>query len=91
MANETTLVSFYLEALVAAVADEYKSRIPSVVEFSFYYKMATQGMIYRCIMFNLMMRNAPREICREQLRTLVDRTVDAAIDHSLFNLLAVGR
>jgi hypothetical protein len=28
MANETTLVSFYLEALVAAVADEYKARIP---------------------------------------------------------------
>jgi hypothetical protein len=91
LANESALIMFYLKSLTEASSEESRRFIPSVVEFSIYFKMATQGMVYRCLLFNLMLRNAPAEVRFSQLQAIVNRTCDAIVDHGLYHLLAVGR
>lgn len=56
------------------------SSIPSEGEFSFYYRMATQGVIY----FSLENYDRLEE-------EMICRIFQAILDHDLHRLLAVGR
>lgn len=90
-ANEKAMIGFYLEALKEAVPEERKEQIPSPEEFMHYYKMATQGMIYRCLLLNMMLSGLPEESRRHHLDSLMGRVFDAVTDHGLFTVLAIGR
>lgn len=96
-ANEEKIIEFYISQLREGVALKMGSdsdvllMLPSLVEFTIYYKMATQGIVYRCLAFNLFMSHLPLQYRHSQLNTVVERTCSAILDTSLYSLLAVGR
>lgn len=86
-ANEYSLISIYLQSLQEHLMKQdpppspmLLSSIPSEGEFSFYYRMATQGLVYYSL---------------ENYETLDEnslrRIFQAIVDHDLHRLLAVGR
>jgi hypothetical protein len=86
-ANEYAFVSFYLQSLRESLQTRQPAppshlidSIPSEGEFGFYYRMATQGLVYDCLKSydNLEERE-------------VRRILQAVVDHDLYQLLAVGR
>lgn len=91
-AYEDVVLSLYLDTLTAAAEEgEPRDRLPSPEEFRHYYKMAIQGMVYRCLLYNLALANAPAEEWTRQLDTLMRRTCAAILDHNLHSVLAVGK
>jgi hypothetical protein len=95
-ANEDALIQFYVNLLRDIVKERNgvasAEMVPSVEEFKMYYAMATQGIIYRCLFENYMMsQNTTKEIRRQKLAILVEKAIDAIIDHDLYRILAVGR
>ena len=91
-AHEKALLKLYRDTFESALpAEKQYDFFPSEEEMMVYYKMATQGMVYRCLNFNLILSGLSREACREQLHSLVTRTTLAIIDHELHKTLHVGR
>lgn len=90
-ANEDAIAAFYLQSLREALPEDKQQSVPSEIEFKMYYKMATQGLVYRCLMFTLFLSGAGKESCRSQLGGLVRRSLAAIADHGLHAMLAVGR
>lgn len=89
--NERALVIAYRDSLEGSLPPERKyDFFPSEEELMQYYKMATQGMVYRCLNFNLILGKVSREVSRLQLHSLVTRTTLAIIDHGLHISLHVG-
>ena len=84
-------MGFYLSALKEAVVSEKKELVPSSAEFSMYLKMSTQGMVYRCLLLNMMLSGFPDEQKRDVLGPLVGHTLDAVVDHGLHGFLAIGK
>jgi hypothetical protein len=85
-------VSFYLQALRESllsqqppVASHLLESLPSEGEFGFYYRMATQGLVYRCL--STVATTSEEEMGEREVR----RILQAIVDHDLYNLLAVGR
>jgi len=85
------MIGFYLSAMAEAVPADKKDMVPSPEEFMHYYKMATQGMVYRALLLNMMLSGLPEEDRRRHLGPLVGRVMDAVVDHGLFSVLAIGR
>jgi hypothetical protein len=91
VANENAMIGFYLAAMAAALPEEQKEAVPSLEEFTHYYKMATQGMIYRVLLLNMMLSGLPEEQRRLHLASLVERVIEAVNDHGLHTMLAIGK
>lgn len=85
------MIEFYINTLIESLPIESKHLVPSISEFTMYYKMATQGMIYRCLLLNLLLSNLSENEKRNHLNLLVNRTLDAIEDNNLHTLLAVGK
>jgi hypothetical protein len=91
-AYEDVVLSLYLDTLVASAQEgEPRDRLPSLEEFRHYFKMAIQGMVYRCMLYNLALRHAPVDEWTRQLDALMRRTCAAILDHNLHGVLAVGK
>jgi hypothetical protein len=92
VASEKEVLACYRDAFSAAIpADNRYEFFPSEEEMYLYYKMATQGMVYRCLMLNFFLSGLSPEACRAQLCTMVTRTTLAIIDHGLHISLCIGR
>lgn len=90
--HEKDLLKLYRDTFESSLPTEKQyDFFPSEEEMLVYYKMATQGMVYRCLNFNLILSGLSREACRDQLHSLVTRTTLAIIDHELHRTLHVGR
>ena len=90
-ANEGAMIDFYLQSLCAALPTEKREMAPSLEELSAYYKMATQGRVYRCLLLNLLLSGLSAEHKKHHLEVLVARTLDACVDHGLHKVLAIGK
>lgn len=90
--SERELVMAYREALSSSLPQSRQyDFFPSEEELMQYYKMATQGMVYRCLNLNRILAGVSKDASRLQLHSLVTKTTLAIIDHGLHVALHVGR